>query len=173
MISVSHNITNPNRADQDPEQITHLWANGMAGDSLPTLGSQPASGPGAFSRNNPPPPPRNWGQVVGYETDPHINERRFPLMDGIRSDWYDVSADIGNRLAQPARQLGFDHAAAQLEADAARDRAAIAPLRDQYKYDPNAAMAFNVGYYGREAASYANWGRQIPDLVKKIRKRWP
>lgn len=50
--------TDPNRAGQDPNQLTHLWANGIAGD------------PGAYERNNPPPPDRTWGQVVGYETDP-------------------------------------------------------------------------------------------------------
>ena len=171
MISISHNITNPNRADQDPDQITHLWANGMAGDSLPTLGSQPASGPGAFSRNNPPPPRRNWGQVVGYETTMEPERYPSPLADGFRADWHDLSANVGNNLAEKARRFGYDAAAERLEDDAIRDHAAIDPLRDQYKYDPNTALAFNTGYYARDVATNANKLRNFWKLYKWTQKK--
>jgi len=147
----------PNRIGQAPDQITHLWANGMEGN------------PGAYDRNNPPPPKRSWGQVVGFETDPYADQRQFPLMDGVRADWHDFSGNVGNRLAEQAHQFGFEQAAHQLEADAARDQAAVDALRDQYQYDPNATLAFEAGYYGRELLSKTNFARKA---VQFKRNHW-
>jgi len=92
-------------------------------------------------------------------------------MDGVRADWHDFSGDVGEKLAKKALQFSYEQAATQFEADAARDWAAIDALRDQYKYDPNATLGFNAGYYGRETARDANRVRQIPGLIRKLRRR--
>ena len=159
MVSVSHNIANQNRPSQDPDQITHLWANGMEGD------------PGAFSRNNPPPPRRNWGQVVGYETTMEPERYPSPLEDGFRADWHDVSATVGEYAAHPARWMGQDQIADRLEAEAARDRATEVELWNRHKYDPNAAMAFSVANNTREIASAANGLRRVHQFYRWLQKR--
>jgi hypothetical protein len=72
-----------------------------------------------------------------------------PLADGFRADWHEVSSLVGGGLAKPIRAFGYDHAAAQLEQDAERDRQAVEAMREQYKYDPNATMIWEAGCYGR------------------------
>ncbi len=155
--------TSPDRADQDPQDLVHLWANGLQAD------------PGAFERQYPPLPDLTIGQRIGYLTDPYADQRLHPVRDGFKASLYDRKADCDKLAALGLRLLGDQDGSSALLQDALRSRQSADALLEPYRFDPNAGLGFKlsrmggglVGATGKAKAIYKS-ASQANKALKKI-----